>query len=75
MAAAFKSESPAGFVGMRSVRITAHQFRHLSAELYLREDPNGIGIISQHLGHRDLNTTKRFYAREQTSRRRATTRC
>jgi integrase len=47
-------------------RITAHQFRHLSAELYLREDPNGIGIISQHLGHRDLNTTRRFYAREQT---------
>jgi integrase len=47
-------------------RITAHQFRHLAAELYLREDPNGIGIVSQHLGHRDLNTTKRFYAREQT---------
>jgi integrase len=48
------------------VRITAHQFRHQAAELYLREDPNGIGIVSQHLGHRDLNTTKRFYAREQT---------
>jgi integrase len=47
-------------------RITAHQFRHLAAELYLREDPNGIGIVSQHLGHRDLNTTRRFYAREQT---------
>jgi endonuclease YncB( thermonuclease family)/integrase len=48
------------------VRITAHQFRHLAAELYLREDPNGIAIVSQHLGHRDLNTTRRFYAREQT---------
>jgi integrase len=48
------------------VRITAHQFRHLAAELYLGEDPNGIGIVSQHLGHRDLNTTRRFYAREQT---------
>jgi integrase len=48
------------------VRITAHQFRHLATELYLREDPNGLGIVSQHLGHRDLNTTKRFYAREQT---------
>lgn len=47
-------------------RIGSHQFRHLTAELYLREDPNGLGIVSQHLGHRDLNTTRRFYAREQT---------
>ena len=43
-----------------------HQFRHLAAELYLREDPNGLGLVSQHLGHRDLNTTRRYYAREQT---------
>jgi integrase len=48
------------------VAISAHQYRHLAAELYLREDPNGIGIVSQHLGHRDLNTTRLFYAREQT---------
>ena len=48
------------------VRITAHQFRHLAAELYLRTDPGGIAIVSQHLGHRDLNTTRHFYAREQS---------
>jgi integrase len=48
------------------VPITAHQFRHIAAELYLREDPNGIAIVGQHLGHRDLNTTRLFYAREQT---------
>jgi integrase len=47
-------------------RITAHQYRHVCAELLLREDPNAIAIVSQHLGHRDLNTTKRFYAREHT---------
>ena len=46
--------------------ITCHQFRHLAAELVLREDPNGLGLVSQHLGHRDLNTTRRYYAREQT---------
>jgi integrase len=40
-------------------RITAHQFRHLAAELYLREDPNGLGIVSQHLGHRDLEWAPR----------------
>lgn len=51
------------FVG---VAITCHHFRHLAAELYLREDSNGLGIVSQHLGHRDFNTTRRFYAREQT---------
>jgi integrase len=48
------------------VPITAHQFRHITAELYLREDPNGIAIVGQHLGHRDLNITRLFYAREQT---------
>jgi integrase len=51
------------YVGLR---ITCHQFRHIAADLYMREDPNGLGIVSQHLGHRDLNTTRRFYARDQT---------
>ena len=48
------------------VAITAHQFRHLAAEIYLREDPTGLGVVSEHLGHRRLDTAKRFYAREQT---------
>ena len=47
-------------------RVTAHQFRHLMAELYLREDPNGLGVVSQHLAHKNCNTTRRYYAREQT---------
>ena len=47
-------------------RITAHQFRHLMAELYLREDPSGLGVVSQHLAHRNYDTTRRYYAREQT---------
>ena len=47
-------------------RITCHQYRHLCAELLMREDPNGIGVVGQHLGHKSLNTTRRFYAREQT---------
>jgi integrase len=48
------------------VSITCHQFRHLAAELYLREDPSGIGVVGQHLGHKSFDTTRRFYAREQT---------
>ena len=48
------------------IRITAHQFPHLSAELYLQADPAGLGVVSQHLGHRNFNTARNFYAREQT---------
>lgn len=44
-------------------RITPHQFRHISAELYLRENPEGLDTVSQHLAHRDRNTTRNFYAR------------
>lgn len=45
--------------------ITPHQFRHISAELFLRDNPDGIFTVSQHLGHRDINTTRRYYARPQ----------
>lgn len=48
------------------VPITAHQFRHLAAELYLKEDPTGLGVVSQHLGHRKFDTTRSYYAREQS---------
>jgi integrase len=45
------------------VRITPHQFRHLSAELYLQANPEGLAVASLHLGHRDQNTTRHYYAR------------
>jgi integrase len=45
------------------VRITPHQFRHLSAELYLQGNPEGLAVASLHLGHRDQNTTRQYYAR------------
>jgi integrase len=48
------------------VEITCHQFRHLAAELYLKEDPVGLGVVSQHLGHRKFDTTRAYYARPQT---------
>lgn len=50
---------------MLGVAITPHQFRHISAELYLKGNPEGIFTISQHLAHRDVNTTTRYYARPQ----------
>ena len=48
------------------VEISCHQFRHLAAEIYLQEDPVGLGVVSQHLGHRKFDTTRAYYAREQT---------
>ena len=47
------------------VAITPHQFRHISAELFLQENPEALFTISQHLGHRDVNTTRRYYARSK----------
>lgn len=47
------------------VSITPHQFRHISAALWLKDNPEGIFTISQHLGHRDINTTRRYYAPSQ----------
>jgi integrase len=48
------------------VEISCHQFRHLCAEIFLQTDPTGLGVVSQHLGHRKLETTRAYYAREQT---------
>jgi integrase len=45
------------------VPITPHQFRHISAELYLMENPDKLLRISDHLGHKDINTTRHYYAR------------
>lgn len=45
------------------VPITPHQFRHIATELYLSDNPDKLSVASSHLGHRDLNTTSRYYAR------------
>lgn len=47
------------------VAITPHQFRHISAELFLQDNPEALFTVSQHLGHRDVNTTRRYYARSK----------
>jgi integrase len=47
------------------VWITPHQFRHLTTELYLQGNPEGLAVASLHLGHRDQNTTRRHYARSK----------
>jgi integrase len=45
------------------VAVSPHQFRHISAECHLLDNPDALYTISQHLGHRDPNTTRTYYAR------------
>lgn len=47
------------------VPVTPHQFRHIATELYLRDHPEQLDLMSQHLGHKDPNTTRMYYARSK----------
>ena len=47
------------------IHATPHQYRHAAAELYLRAHPGEYSTVQQLLGHRNLQTTLNFYARDQ----------
>lgn len=42
--------------------MTVHQFRHLAAKLYLDRHPEGIETVRRLLGHKEKETTERFYS-------------
>jgi integrase len=44
------------------IRVTAHQFRHISALLYLQLHPGDYETVRLFLGHKKIETTIRFYA-------------
>ncbi len=44
------------------VRLTPHQFRHLAAHVFLRDNPGQYEILRQLLGHADLKSIIRSYA-------------
>ena len=48
------------------LRITVHQFRHAAAAIYLKHHPGEYETMRQLLGHRDSQTTIRFYCGLQT---------
>ena len=50
------------------VKITPHQFRHLAAKIALDANPGAYELVRQLLGHKNLNTTTRFYAGLDTRR-------
>jgi integrase len=48
------------------LRITPHQFRHAAAAIYLKHRPGDYETVRRVLGHRDIQTTIRFYCGLET---------
>jgi integrase len=48
------------------LRLTVHQFRHAAAAIYLKHQPGDYETVRRLLGHRDIQTTVRFYCGLQT---------
>jgi integrase len=48
------------------LRVTAHQFRHAAAALYLKHNPGDYETVRRFLGHRNIQTTINFYCSLQT---------
>jgi integrase len=48
------------------IRLTVHQFRHAAAAIYLKHRPGDYETVRRLLGHRDIQTTIRFYCGLET---------
>jgi len=48
------------------LRITVHQFRHAAAAIYLNHHPGDYETVRRFLGHKDIQTTIRFYCGLET---------
>lgn len=48
------------------LRITAHQFRHACAAIYLKHRPGEYEVVRRLLGHRNIQTTINFYCGLET---------
>jgi integrase len=48
------------------IRITPHQFRHAAAAIYLKHRPGDYETVRRLLGHRNIQTTIRFYCGLET---------
>jgi len=48
------------------LRLTVHQFRHAAAAIYLAHRPGDYETVRRLLGHRNIQTTTRFYCGLQT---------
>jgi integrase len=50
------------------VRLTPHQFRHLAAKIILDQNPGAYELVRQLMGHKNIQTTIKFYAGIDTGR-------
>ena len=48
------------------LRITVHQFRHAAAAVYLKHHPGDYETVRRLLGHRDIQTTNKYYCGLET---------
>ena len=48
------------------LRITVHQFRHAAAAIYLKHHPGDYETVRRLLGHKDIQTTIKFYCGLET---------
>lgn len=48
------------------MRITVHQFRHAAAAIYLKHHPGDYETVRRILGHRNIQTTTKFYCGLET---------
>jgi integrase len=48
------------------LRITAHQFRHAAAAMWLKQKPGDYETVRRMLGHRNIQTTIKFYCGLET---------
>jgi integrase len=48
------------------MRITVHQFRHAAAAIYLKHHPGDYETVRRILGHRNIQTTIKFYCGLET---------
>jgi len=46
--------------------MTVHQFRHAAAAVYLKHHPGDYETVRRLLGHRDIQTTIKFYCGLET---------
>src|SRR5262245_44294449 len=58
------SQQSARLIARRThvVGATGHKSRHASVKLHLAENPGDWQTVQEHVGHRDAETTRRFYA-------------
>jgi integrase len=49
------------------IRVTVHQYRHAAAAMFLKHRPGEYELVRQLLGHKSVETTKRFYLDLETT--------